>query len=207
MNLGTPIPANANFKDPLWSPHFYALANKLIMLGAKPKLITRYTGLATKAILERYKGLRGEAPPHGRMQQTLPKTYANLSNRGSLPFILQCAAFANIFHKIRCAIPAGEAVNDGWLLAKAFETHTRLACAEPGQPVLLTITHAYDIKSYITAGDLELVDCPECGGAHLLVTAAERDGQHCPMCLIQRRYVLLVENSAAITAAKLASAR
>ena len=204
MELRTPIPDNADFRDPVWAPHFMQLANAFVLFGAKPKLITRYTGLAPKAIVERYLKLRGENPPHGRMQQTLAKTYATPSNRGSLPWTLQAAAFANIYRKLQTAYPRTTPINDGWMLAKAFETYTTLIEKQGNtDPRLgLSITNAYDIKNYLNAGDLALLACQDCGASYLILTDAELDGQNCPMCLIQKRYAMLVDNSAAISASR-----
>ena len=127
MYPGSPIPEYAKFEDPLWTSRFLDLANAMVLMGAKPKLIARYTGLSSKAIAERYKRLTGQEAPAGRLQQTQPRHYALPHNRGGLDWNLQAATFSSIYLKIEKALD--EPANRGWLLLTAYQAYYRLTDA------------------------------------------------------------------------------
>lgn len=209
MGSGAPIPESADINDPLWTSNFLDLANAMVLMGGKPKLIARYTGLPPKAIAERYKRLTGQEAPAGRLQQTQPKHYAVPHNRGGLDWNLQSAAFASIYLKIEKALD--EPANRGWLLLTAYQAYVRLT--DPLQQALprltrISLNNAYDLMTHLGYGysrksaPLSLKACGDCGGSYLVITEQELDHQGCPMCAIQRRYMQLVENSERISASR-----
>lgn len=199
---GSPIPESAQHDDPVWTSRFLDLANEMVLVGAKPKLIARYTGLSPKAIADRYKRLTNQPAPPGRLQQTQPKNFAVPHSRGGLDWNLQSAAFASIYLKLERAFV--ESVNRGWLLLTAYQTYHRLT--DPLQRKLprlcrININNAYDLMTHLRYGisrqgaPLALKDCPDCSASYLIITEIELDHQSCPMCAIQARYARLVENS------------
>ena len=214
MYPGAPISEAAQYDDPLWTSRFLDLANAMVLMGGKPKLICRYTGLSPKALADRYKRLTGQEAPSGRLQQTQPKHYAIPHNRGGRDWNLQAAAFASIYLKIERALD--EPANRGWLLFTAYQAYYRLT--DPLQQVLpklprITLNNAYDLMTHLRYGHgrksapLILKDCHECGASYLVCNEIELDNQSCPMCAIQKRYVGLVENAERISASrKLAAA-
>lgn len=209
MHPGAPIPESAKFDDPLWTSRFLDLANAMVLMGGKPKLIARYTGLSPKAIADRYKRLTGQEAPAGRLQQTQPKHYAIPHNRGGLDWNLQSAAFASIYLKIERALD--EPANRGWLLLTAYQAYFRLTDSlQQALPKLsrITLNNAYDLMTHLGYGHgrksapLALKDCNDCGGSYLVITELELDHQTCPMCAIQKRFSKLVENSERISASR-----
>lgn len=209
MSPGVPIPESAEVEDPVWKSRFLDLANTMVLLGGKPKLITRYTGLSSKAIADRFKRLTGQEAPAGRLQQMQPKHYAIAHNRGGLDWNIQAAAFASVYLKMEAALEGP--VNRGWLLTTAYQAYRYLT--DPLQHHMPSLTrvslnNAYDLMTHLGYGHsrqfapLALTDCQVCGGSYLIVTEAERDGQSCPMCAIQRRFATLVSNSERIAAAR-----
>lgn len=211
MGPGEPIPEYASFDDPVWRGRFLDLANRMVLMRAKPVLIHRYTGLSPKIIAELYKRLTGEEAPSGRLQQALPKHYAIPHNRGGLEWILQTAAYASTFVKFEKALDV--VPNKGWLLLHSYEAYIRLTDKlqqEVPRLARVTLNNAYDMMIHLGTGPvrkgakLALRDCPECGGSHLVVTDQELDHQACPMCAIQNRYLKLVENSHKISEHRIA---
>ncbi len=203
MYPGAPIPVNASFDDPLWTSRFFDLANEMVLMGGKPKLIARYTGLSSKSIADRYKRLTGKKAPCGRLQQTQPKPYAMPHNRGGLDWNIQAAVFASIYQKLEQAL--GEPANRGWLLLTAYQAYYRLTdMMQQELPKLhrLSLNNAYDLMTHLGRGrgGLALQECDACGANYLVMTEAELDNQACPMCAIQQRFVKLVENVGKITA-------
>ena len=207
MHPGAPIPESAQFDDPIWKSRFLDLANGMVLMGAKPVLIHRYTGLSPKVIAELYKRLTGQEAPSGRLQQALPKHYAIPHNRGGLEWILQTAAYASTFLKFEKALDI--VPNRGWLLLHSYQAYMHLT--DPLQQEIprlsrVTLNNAYDMMIHLGVGPtrkgarLALRDCDECGGSHLVVTDQELDHQTCPMCAIQKRFMRLVENSQKISA-------
>lgn len=197
-----PIPESAEFDDPLWTSSFLDLANSMIVLGARPKLIGRYTGLSIRAIRERYRRLVGKEAPGGRLQQTQTKAFSTPNSRGGHDWLVQAAAFAGVFLKIESAMN-DEPVNRGWLLVTAYATYRRLT--DPmleSTPKLnrLSLNTAYEIMTYLGYGSnrkfapLSLQRCAVCGTGRLVVTEIETDSQSCPMCSINKRYVHLLNN-------------
>lgn len=213
MHAGAPIPETAQFDDPLWTSRFLDLAHAMIMLDGKPKLIARYTGLSAKSIADRYKRLTGHEAPAGRLQQAQPKHFAIPHNRGGLDWNIQAAAFAAVYLKIEAALD--EPPNRGWLLTAAFQAYQRLT-----DPILAVMPDlprvgfntGYDLMTHLGYGygrksaALALKQCDVCGASHLIITTAELDNQSCPMCAIQRRYALLVENASRIQSCRRARA-
>lgn len=207
MHPGAPIPQTAQFDDPIWKSRFLDLANGMVLMGAKPVLIHRYTGLSPKLIAELYKRLVGQEAPSGRLQQALPKHYAIPHNRGGLEWILQTAAYASTYLKFEKAFDV--IPNRGWLLLHSYQAYIRLT--DPLQQEVprltrVTLNNAYDMMIHLGIGPsrkgarLALRDCDECGASHLVVTDLELDHQTCPMCAIQNRFMRLVENSQKISA-------
>ena len=199
-----PIPESASFDDPLWTSAFLDLANSMIIFGGRPKLIARYTGLSPKAIRERYRRLMGKEAPCGRLQQTLPRSFAIPHSRGSQEWLVQSAAFAGVFLKIEDAMKNDEPINRGWLLVTAFATYCHLTNPiQESAPKLtrLSLNAAYDLMTHLGYGSnrklasLSLQKCAVCGAGRLVVTGIELDSQSCPMCAINKRYTQLLENS------------
>ena len=211
--LSLPIPESAQFDDPVWAGRFQDLANQMVLLSAKPKLISRYTGLTAKAISDRYQRLTGHVGSPGRLPQSQPKHYAIPHSRAGLDWTVQSAAFASIYLKLERAFE--EPVNRGWLLVTAFQAYQRLT--DPLQRKLprlcrINFNNAYDLVTHLRYGisrkdaPLALQNCSSCGTSYLVITELELDHQSCPMCAIQARYRLLVENSERISATRQASA-
>ena len=202
MYPGSPIPEYAKFEDPLWTSRFLDLANAMVLMGGKPKLIARYTGLSQKAIAERYKRLTGQEAPAGRLQQTQPRHYAIPHNRGGLDWNLQAATFSSIYLKIEKAID--EPANRGWLLLTAYQAYFRLTDSlQQALPKLsrISLNNAYDLMTHLGYGHgrksapLRMKDCDDCGASYLVITELEFDHQSCPMCAIQKRFQMLVDNA------------
>ena len=205
MYPGSPIPESAKPDDPLWTGRFLDLAATMVVLGAKPTLVMRYTGLNSKAVAERYLRLTGKQAPKGRLQQTQPRNYAIAHNRGGYGWTIQAAAFANIYLQMEQAL--GFAPNRGWLLATAYEAYCHLTDSmQEAIPNLVRITfnNAYDLMIHLGYGlcrrsaPLALHACPDCGTPYLVMTQLELDQQQCPMCSIHKRFTTLVENAATL---------
>ncbi len=210
MFSGAPIPQHAEFDDPIWTGRFLDMANAMVLMGAKPKLIMRYTGLSQKAVTMRYKRLTGEEAPCGHNKTNLPKFFATPHNRGGLDFNMQAAAFAGIYLKLEEAM--GEPVNLGWLLLTSYQAYVRLTdTISEAVPKLtrLSINQAYTLATHLGISDrmrnsatLALKDCGDCGTNYLVLTEAEIDNQRCPMCAIHGRYATWIENGKKVAAAR-----
>lgn len=199
MHQGAPIPINAEFDDPLWMGRFSDLANEMILLGAKPKLVANYTGLPQKAISDRYRRLTGEDPPGGRMAQTQPKFFC-APNANGFEFNLQSAIFAKIYIKLEEAM--GEPVHAGWLLVTAYQAYLRRTEAiadEVPRLSRLTLGNAYDLMMHVGfrrrhMAAIVVKECGDCGSPYLLAAELERESCGCPLCAMQRRQDQLAVN-------------
>lgn len=200
MHQGAPIPAHAEFDDPLWFGRFSDLANAMILLGAKPKLVANYTGLNQKSITERYRRLTGQEPPGGRMAQAQPKFFCNPNANGH-DFTLQSAIFATIYLKLERAMD--EPAHAGWLLVTAYQAYLRLTDSIADQlPRLnrLTLSHSYDLMMHVgfrrrNMAAISLKECECCGTTYLVANDYEKDqAEECPLCAMQRRQEQLAVN-------------
>lgn len=199
MHQGSPIPANVDLDDPLWVGRFSDLANQMILLGAKPKLVACYTGLNQKAISERYRKLTGQEPPGGRMAQTQPKFFV-ASNANGYDFNLQSAIFAKIYINLEAAM--GEPVHAGWLLVTAYQAYLRLTediASQVPRLARLTLGNAYDLMMHVGfrrrhLATISLKECADCGSPYLVSTEVEKDACGCPLCAMQRRQDQLAVN-------------
>ena len=201
-----PIPKSASLSDPLWSGRLYFLADRMVRLGGKPKLIQYFTGLSAKAISARYRLLCGTDAPAGRMGQTLPQHFAKAHNRGGQRFILQAATWASVFLNLEEATGDAfkEPVNRGWLLTSALETYLGLIAPmrwrEPDLPVI-TLNSGYELMNHLghqaRRGNSALarVCCSRCRMMYLILRGDDPEGYDCPFCAIQNHKTLLVENS------------
>ena len=81
MHPGAPIPVSAFFYDPLWQSRFIDLASALVLMNAKPKIISRYTGLQSKAIASRYLRLNNTTAKKGRLKVATSKSFAAVHKR------------------------------------------------------------------------------------------------------------------------------
>lgn len=189
-----PIPASVQFDDPIWISRFLDLADLMVWLGGKPKLICRYTGLAPKEVALRYKALTGREAQAGRLPQSKPGHYALPSKHRGLDWNLQAAAFASIYLRIEAALT--EPVNRGWLLATAYLAYLRLT--DPLRNSIrdlqrLEFNSAYDLMTLLgrdkdgKSAPLELRNCNVCGTSYLYITGWTAKRQACPMCGIQRQ--------------------
>ena len=209
MFNGSPIVESASFNDPLWAPRFLEMANEMVILGAKSKLITRYTGLTQKAVAERYRRLTGEEAPAGRLQQTMGKFYAMQHSRGGWDWVMQSATFARVYLQMEAAF--GEPVNRGWLLLTSYQAYIRLTDAlleASPRTTRLTINQGYDLAHKLGSGpsrktaELRLKECDDCGTHHLIVRDIELDNQKCPMCALNGHYQRLAESAEEIAEKK-----
>ncbi|MBZ0096788.1 MAG: hypothetical protein K8H75_15645 [Sulfuricella sp.] len=202
MYKATPIPESATIEDPLWTARFHDLANAMVLMSTRPKIISRYTGLSPRQVTERYVRLTNDVASPGRMGNGHPKRFAIPHDRGGLDWTIQSAVFTNCYLELEAAM--GELVNRGWLLATTYHAYCRLT--EPAfqetKMRRLTINAAYDLMTHVGFGQyrkraaLAQQQCECCGTHFLVVTEAELDNQHCPMCALDKNYQRLVENSA-----------
>jgi hypothetical protein len=203
MHPGTPIPVSAFFHDPLWLGRFIDLANELVLMNAKPKIIARYTGLQSKAIATRYLRLNNTIAKKGRLKLASSRSFAAVHKRWGYDWNIQAATFASICLKIERSFDFP--LNRGWLLATAYKTYLSLTegMMKP-LPTLnrLTFDDAYDLMNHFLPdrAGLALHECNDCGTNYLVITEAELDGQNCPMCSMQQRFVNLLQNVEKITA-------
>lgn len=195
MNIGQPIPESAEFDDPIWIGRFHDLANAMISLDAKTKIIARYTGLPTKAVLNRYKRLTGRGAPVGRSQTFAPERFVTGSPRNGYDWNIQAAAYVGIYLKIEAALD--EKVNRGWLLTVAYQVYERLTeptrTASPSTQ-MLSFNRAYDLMNSIGHGigrnsaALRLSTCTQCQSGFLSANTMEPDSQRCPVCDLEKKY-------------------
>jgi hypothetical protein len=201
-----PIPKSASLSDPLWSGRLHDLADRMVSLEGKPKLIQYFTGLSSKTISTRYRLLRGTDAPAGRMGQTLPQHFVKAHNRGGQRFILQAASWASVFLSLEEATADAfkEPVNRGWLLTSAMETYLDLTAPmrwrEPDLPAL-TLNGAYELMNHLGYQDrrgnaaLARACCSECHMMYLILRGGEPEDYDCPFCAIQHQKMQLVQNS------------
>ena len=64
-----PIPQSAKPDDPRWAYAYMALANSLVMAGARAKIIVHLTAVPLPKVSQLYRALRGTAPPSGPVLQ------------------------------------------------------------------------------------------------------------------------------------------
>ena len=126
MDIGRPIPATATIDDPIWMPQLLQLAQNMMHLSARTKIIRRYTGLSEKRINALYDAIKG--PDNDSRKQrdrcTRPLRFVvpgQKGAKGGQTFILQSAVFADVFIRMEAAVP--EAPNRAWLLLAAFQAY------------------------------------------------------------------------------------
>lgn len=198
MHKGAPIPANVGYDDPLWAGRFSDLANEMILLGAKPKMVANYTGLNPKVVSDRYRRLTGQEPPGGRMSQAQPKFFVSRTN--GYEFMLQAAIFAKVYLKLEAAM--GEPVHAGWLLVTAYQAYLRRTeevASGTSRINPLTISNAYDLMIHVgfrrrNLTAIQVKDCSDCGSPYLVAIEVEKDECVCPLCALQARQEQLALN-------------
>jgi hypothetical protein len=181
------IPESASLDDPRWSSALRTLAEDMILAGAKPKIIERYTGIRHATVTGLYRILTNRTAPSGPVAQGRGLGYVNV-RRFSYPQVIQNAIFANCYLRLKRLV--GEPANLGWLLVHSYRTYVELIgqseFAENGPS--LDINSAFSMVTYIgldcdrAYGALGLATCGTCNVAYLILTAAETEQQTCPVC-------------------------
>ena len=187
----TPIPENARPGDPRWAIAFLDLAHGLIMAGAKPKIIERFTDMSHRKVKEAYLALRGIGPPAGPVMRGSARYFAGPSKRTSEALRIQCAIFLECFGRIGKSTPTP--VHRGWRLLAAFDAY--LALTETFIQVAavkrLDINEAYSLLTYCgfltlpNGAELQRTLCPVCC-IYYPVVVKEQLG--CPVCAMNATY-------------------
>jgi len=182
-----PIPKESSCTDPLWQSQFIDLANDLVRVRTKAKIIEYFTGLPHRFVCKLYKALLGEIPPSGPVHQGTPKFFAQNRDYGA-NWNLQCAIFLNAYSRLGKLV--GSDVNRGWLLLKSY--HAYLQCTEilylKKNIRRLDINNCYSLlvwSGYVRHrdhADLHMVECKMCGSPYMVVADEEPEGQPCPVC-------------------------
>lgn len=191
MPQSVPIPHGATVDDPLWTGRFYDLANSLILCGTKAKIVRWATGLTPKQVSERYLRLTGNYPPLGRNGQAEPKYFARPSKHNGPAWPLQCAIYAGCYERLKMSFE--EPVHKPWLVYTAFNAYLQLTessiALSSVKAERININVAFDLISQTQQKHppLALHLCPDCGIRYLILTTAELDNQHCPICALQKQ--------------------
>jgi hypothetical protein len=185
-----PIPENARPGDPRWALAFLALAQGLVIAGAKAKLIERFTDLPHNRVRELYQALRGIAPPAGPIVQGSARQFAMPSKHTSEAMRVQCVIFLGCYERMGKITTAP--VQRGWRLLAAFNSYLSLTekLHQSTQIKRLDINQAYALLSFCgfmmlpNSAELQRRQCPVCSIYYPVVANEPLDKQGCPVCAI-----------------------
>lgn len=192
-----PIPFDARHDDVRWEPAFLQLAQELIRLYAKPRVIGRFTGLSSRRIRRMYRDWHGAPAPSGPVIQASARFFAIPSAWTSSQWNIECATLIACFEDVGQA--CGIVPNRGWQLVMAFTAYTNLwQTTDQGRSRRMDINLAYALLSH--AGFLESREaelqrrrCPNCMLRFLVVRSIAPERQRCPVCSIDANHQRLAK--------------
>ena len=197
-----PIPENAKSDDPRWAVAFLHLAHGLVMVGAKAKIIERFTRSPHSRVREMYKALRGTDPPAGPVMQGSARHFALQGKHTSEASRIQCAIFLACYERM------GEItttpVQRGWRLLAAFNAYLSLTeeLNQAASTKQLDINQAYALLTYCgfmtraSGVEMQLKQCQVCSINYPIVANELLDAQGCPVCAINANCLRLSHQAA-----------
>lgn len=186
----TPILEDARPGDPRWECAFLDLAHGLVMVGAKAKIIERFTDLSHRRIRSMYRALRGMSPPAGPVTQGSARFFAVPTRDTSEAWSIQCAIFLECFE--RTGRITTMPLHRGWRLLAAFKSY--LSITEKLNDAVavkrLDVNQAYALLTYCgfmtlpESAELQRRQCPVCMIKYPIVASEKLTTQRCPVCAI-----------------------
>jgi hypothetical protein len=197
----TPITEDARPGDPRWSVPYLKLAEGLVAVGAKAKLIERFTDLPHSRVQLLYRAFRGTAPPAGPLTQGSARQFAVPGKHTSESLRIQCAIFLACYDRIGRITPAP--LQRGWRLLAAFNAYLDLTEKLTAKTSVkrLDINQAYALLTYCgfltlrAEAELQRELCPDCGIAYPVAVNEPRAKQSCPVCAINANCLRLAEQA------------
>lgn len=188
----TPIPFDARHDDVRWESAFLQLAQELIRLHAKPRVIGWFTGMPARRIRRMYRQLHGAPAPSGPVVQASARFFAIPSSGTSSRWNIQCATLLACYEDVgqACALVP----NRGWQLVTAFNSYANLwPASETATGQRLDVNLAYAMLThagFLESGNAELqrARCPSCMLRYLVVRSIALERQRCPVCSIEANH-------------------
>lgn len=192
-----PIPEQLPGNDPTWRADLLVLARGLIVYGAKPKIVRRYTGVTKKDTRDLYLLLHGTPASCGPATQgkaTFFTTARNGSHGSATSWNIQGSIFLRCYLDI--AKLSSQPMNKGWLLLQAFEEYKRQTekLAQSANIKRLDINQAFALlvlaggTSVAEYADIGLIHCKHCDREYLVNKTRELATQPCPFETMQKTY-------------------
>jgi hypothetical protein len=186
------IPIDAEMTDPKWRVALLNLAEEMVLLGAKPVIIKRYTGVRHSEVTRLYRTLTGGNPPIGPLGTGGGHTYAS-PRRFQYPTVVKNAVFAGIYARLARLVL--EPVNKGWLLVYSMLAYQEMVQIDgDSDEYFVDINTGYKMVTYCglevergITGELGLSTCSECGVEYLVATTSDIADQKCPVCTYSER--------------------
>ena len=184
----TPLPEDADPRDPRWAIAYLELAHGMVLAGAKAKLIERHTHLPHRRIHELYKALRGVVPPAGPLMQGRADYFALRTNHTSAAWAIQCGIFLECYERMQLITKTP--LHRGWRLLAAFKAYLSITqkLTEATATKRLDINQAYALLAHtafltqVPGAAVKLRRCPACLLKYPTTLSKPLDSQVCPAC-------------------------
>lgn len=186
----TPLPEDANPRDPRWTIAYLELAHGLVKAGAKAKLIERYTHLSHRRISEIYRALCGTTPPAGPMMQGKAEYFAVRTRHTSEAWAIQCGIFLECYERLERITQAP--LHRGWRLLAAYKAYLSITekLSQTTSIKRLDINQAYALLAHsafltrTSEAEVKRHRCPVCLLKYPVVSSKSPDSQSCPACVM-----------------------
>jgi hypothetical protein len=184
----TPLPEDANPRDPRWAIAYLELAHGLVRAGAKAKLIERYTHLPHRRISEIYKALCGTTPPAGPMIQGKAEYFAVRTKHTSQAWAIQCGIFLECYERLERI--SQTPLHRGWRLLATYKSYLSITekLSQTTSIKRLDINQAYALLAHsafltrVNEAEVKRQRCPVCLLKYPIVISKSTVAQSCPAC-------------------------
>lgn len=194
----TPIPMDADPRDPRWEPAFLALAHGLLMAAAKPKLVSHLTHMPMRRVREINLALLGKCGSSGPITSASPAFFVLPGSRTSTNWSIQSAAYLACYEDIEEL--TSMKLHRGWRMLAAHRCYLWSTQPGPGQRRFrrLDINQAYALLMHCRFleskdADIQRRRCPRCMLRYLVLKHEAFSRQSCPVCTIDAHYEHLIE--------------
>lgn len=194
----TPIPMDADPRDPRWERAFLDLAHGLVMAAAKPKLVAHLTHMPMRRVREINLALLGKRGSSGPITPAAPAFFVLPSSRTSSNWSIQGAANLACYEDIEEL--TAMRLHRGWRMLAAYRCYLWSTQPGPGQRRYrrLDINQAYALLThchFLESKDAEIQRrrCARCMLQYLVLNHAVKARQRCPVCTIDAHHEHLVD--------------
>ena len=178
-----------------------ALANSLVMAGARAKIIVHLTAVPLPKVSQLYRALRGTAPPSGPVLQGHARFFSRPSKYTSESWSVQSAIVLSCYDRMGQVLE--EPVQRGWQFLAAFNAYLSLTekLHQTDTIKRLDINQAYALLTHsgflthAANAELQRRQCPACLMNYPILMNQDINTQACPVCSINKNMLRLAWQS------------